>query len=116
MTWSRREFLKRSCCTAAAGFAAASFSRFGLVNAMAQGQQDYKALVCNFLFGGNDGNNMVVPYDTAGYSSYQQIRAGLALPNPVCCRSLRRTRGRRLDFIPSSWSCNRCSTASKSRC
>jgi uncharacterized protein (DUF1501 family) len=80
MAFSRRDFLKRTCCTAAAGFAAASFSRFGLVNALAQSQQDYKALVCIFLFGGNDGNNMVVPYDTAGYNSYQQIRAGIALP------------------------------------
>ena len=38
MAFSRRDFLKRSCCTAAAGFAAASFNRFGLVNAMAQSQ------------------------------------------------------------------------------
>jgi len=48
--------LHRGC-----GFAAASFNRFGLVNALAQGTQDYKALVCVFLFGGNDSNNMVVP-------------------------------------------------------
>lgn len=80
MTWSRREFLRRSCCTAAAGFAAASFTRFGLVNALAQNAQDYKALICVFLFGGNDGNNLVVPLDTAGYAAYQQVRAGLALP------------------------------------
>jgi uncharacterized protein (DUF1501 family) len=61
MAFSRRDFLKRTCCSAAAGFAAASFNRFGLVNAMAQSAQDYKALVCMFLFGGNDSNNMVVP-------------------------------------------------------
>ena len=63
MAFSRRDFLKRSCCTAASGFAAASFNRFGLVNALAQGAQDYKALVCVFLFGGNDSNNMVVPHE-----------------------------------------------------
>ena len=34
--WNRRDFLKTTCCSAAAGFAAASFSRFGLVNALAQ--------------------------------------------------------------------------------
>lgn len=79
MAFSRRDFLKRTCCTAAAGFAAASFNRFGLVNAMAQSAQDYKALVCIFLFGGNDSNNMVVPMSSAGYASYQQIRV-LALP------------------------------------
>jgi len=77
--WNRRDFLKRTCCTAAAGFAAASFSRFGMVNALAQSASDYKALVCVFLFGGNDSNNMVIPYDTAGYNSYKSARGGLAL-------------------------------------
>ena len=79
MSWSRREFLRRSCCTAAAGFAAASFNRFGLMNALAQNTQDYKALVCIFLFGGNDSNNLVVPLDASGYASYQKIRASIAL-------------------------------------
>ena len=65
MAFSRRDFLKRTCCTAAAGFAAASFNRFGLVNAMAQSAQDYKALVCIFLFGGNDSNNMIVPMSSS---------------------------------------------------
>jgi uncharacterized protein (DUF1501 family) len=77
--WSRRDFLKTTCCSAAAGFAAASFSRFGLVNALAQNATDYKALVCVFLFGGNDSNNMVIPYDAAGYNSYKSARGGLAL-------------------------------------
>lgn len=42
---------------------------------------DYKALICVYLFGGNDGNNMVVPLDPVHYSKYQQIRSasGLAL-------------------------------------
>ena len=80
MTWSRRDFLRRTCCMTAAGFAAASFNRFGLVNALAQTPQDYKALVCIFLFGGNDSNNMLIPLDTPGFSAYQQSRAGLALP------------------------------------
>jgi len=77
--WNRRDFLKTTCCSAAAGFAAASFSRFGLVNALAQNASDYKALVCVFLFGGNDSNNMVIPYDTTGYNGYKSARGGLAL-------------------------------------
>ena len=77
--WNRREFLRTTCCSAAAGFAAASFSRFGLVNALAQTATDYKALVCVFLFGGNDSNNMVIPYDSAGYNAYKAARGGLAL-------------------------------------
>jgi uncharacterized protein (DUF1501 family) len=60
--------------------AAASFSRFGVVNALAQSATDYKALVCIFLFGGNDSNNMVIPYSTSGYALYKQGRSVLALP------------------------------------
>src|ERR1700685_4226459 len=77
---SRRGFLRTTCCTAAAGVAAASFGRLGLVNALAQTTQDYKALVCIFLFGGNDANNMIVPIDSSGYASYKSIRSVLALP------------------------------------
>jgi len=39
---------------------------------------DYKALVCVFLYGGNDYANTVVPYDPANYALYHQIRAGAA--------------------------------------
>lgn len=53
---------------------ASSIRRFGMINALAQsGVTDYKALVCVFLNGGNDGNNTVIPYDdynaTGGYSA-----------------------------------------------
>jgi uncharacterized protein (DUF1501 family) len=41
---------------------------------------DYKALVCVFLYGGNDSNNMLVPYDATDYASYASVRQGLALP------------------------------------
>jgi len=37
----------------------------------------YKALVCIFLFGGNDGNNLVVPTDTAGYNNYFVARGSV---------------------------------------
>jgi uncharacterized protein (DUF1501 family) len=42
---------------------------------------DYKALVCVFLFGGNDGNNLVVPLGE-GHADYAKARAasGLAIP------------------------------------
>lgn len=42
--------------------------------AQAQSFGDYKALVCVFLLGGNDGNNLIVPNDTAGYARYAAIR------------------------------------------
>jgi len=39
----------------------------------------YRALVCLFMFGGNDSNNMVVPTDNARYTQYQKARPNLAL-------------------------------------
>jgi uncharacterized protein (DUF1501 family) len=41
---------------------------------------DFKALVCVFLYGGNDANNTVIPYDTSAFSRYQYGRDILALP------------------------------------
>jgi uncharacterized protein (DUF1501 family) len=85
---SRRNFLKISCRSLASLGAAGLMSRFSQVNALAQSAcpTDYKALVCVFLFGGNDGNNTVIPISTpAGnpnnsYSVYAGVRKGLALP------------------------------------
>ena len=51
----------------------------GGVCAFAQTPTDYKALVCVFLNGGNDSNNLIVPFDTAGYAVYKKARSGLAL-------------------------------------
>jgi len=76
---SRRDFLRLACCTAATTSLVSGLSKFGLVSAMAQGSSDYKALVCIFLFGGNDSNNMIIPID-ANYTKYQTVRANLALP------------------------------------
>ena len=76
---SRRDFMRLTCCSAATAAMVSGLSKFGLVSALAQASTDYKALVCIFLFGGNDANNLVVPIDTAGYTNYQTIRANLAL-------------------------------------
>jgi uncharacterized protein (DUF1501 family) len=42
--------------------------------------EDYKALVCVFLGGGNDGSNMIIPFDNEGYGEYARQRESLALP------------------------------------
>ena len=76
---TRRDFMRLTCCSAAGAALVSGLSKFGLVSAMAQGATDYKALVCIFLFGGNDANNMIVPIDSR-YAAYQQARANLALP------------------------------------
>jgi uncharacterized protein (DUF1501 family) len=59
---------------------ASSLERFGVVHALTpQAATDYKALVCVFLNGGNDGNNIFVSLDQ--YSSYFTARGvDLALP------------------------------------
>jgi uncharacterized protein (DUF1501 family) len=77
---SRRDFMRLTCCSAATAAMVSGLSKFGLVSALAQASSNYKALVCIFMFGGNDANNLVVPIDTTGYANYQMIRANLALP------------------------------------
>ena len=43
-------------------------------SAAAQSAPDYKAIVCLFLFGGNDSFNMVLPTDTATWQAYTSTR------------------------------------------
>jgi uncharacterized protein (DUF1501 family) len=76
---SRRDFLRLGCRTLSTVGAAAAFGEAGLINARAQSAGDYKALVCVFLFGGNDANNLLIPNDTATYANYQKIRQNLAI-------------------------------------
>ena len=76
---SRRDFMRLACCSAATASLVGGLSKFGLVSALAQGTADYKALVCIFMFGGNDSNNLIVPLGT-NYANYASIRANLALP------------------------------------
>ena len=74
---ARREFLRAASALTAGGFArslvplaAAGWS----AQSAAQAVSDYKALVCVFLFGGQDGNSVLIPADTAGYSRYAAVR------------------------------------------
>jgi uncharacterized protein (DUF1501 family) len=75
---NRRTFIKYASLAAAGN--AAALRPFGALNALAQGTTDYKALVCVFLFGGNDANNTLIPFDTAGYTNYSTVRGPLAIP------------------------------------
>jgi uncharacterized protein (DUF1501 family) len=52
---------------------------FGLLPALAQSASGYRALVCVFLFGGNDSNNTIIPMDDTNYKAYSSIRGSLAL-------------------------------------
>jgi len=71
MANSRRKFIRKSAALTAAGLVG-SLSKWGVPAALAQASGDYKALVCVFLFGGNDSNNTVIPYDN--YGSYSAVR------------------------------------------
>ena len=74
---TRRKFLRMSNTLASLGLAGA-VSRFAPINAWAQ-SGDYKALVCVFMFGGNDSWNTVVPVSDQ-YGRYSSIRGGVAIP------------------------------------
>jgi uncharacterized protein (DUF1501 family) len=77
MRTNRRSFITYASLAAAGN--ALGLRPFGALNALAQTTSDYKALVCVFLFGGNDANNTLVPFDTTGYATYSSIRGPLAL-------------------------------------
>ena len=85
---SRREFLRKATIlTGSVGSAAAPFAMnmAALGSAVAQ-TGDYKALVCIFLYGGNDSANMVLPTDTASWTTYTTVRS--QQPDPIALRAV----------------------------
>ena len=81
---SRREFIRQAACAAVGTLAMSTTIRdLRFMNAaVAQSNiSDYKALVCIFLSGGNDSNNLIVPTITSEYDNYAAIRTPvLAIP------------------------------------
>ncbi len=83
MQMNRRSFVRSAALLAAGN--AAGLGSMGMLNAFAQSAtssgvgDDYKALVCIFLSGGNDANNMIVPFDRDGYAGYAAARGSMAL-------------------------------------
>jgi uncharacterized protein (DUF1501 family) len=76
---SRRAFLKRTGALGLAGVATPLVSTLaGIGEAAAATAADYKALVCVFLYGGNDHANTLPPYDAPSYALYQSSRATIA--------------------------------------
>lgn len=78
---TRRIFLRQAAC--------AALTTTGILNTILDLRRlsaapldttDYKALICLFLYGGNDANNLLVPHDTSGYASYATARGALAIP------------------------------------
>lgn len=81
---TRRQFIRQAACAAVGSAALTSAIRdLRFMNAaVAQSNiTDYRALVCIFLSGGNDSNNMIIPTIQSEYDSYSAIRSDvLAIP------------------------------------
>jgi uncharacterized protein (DUF1501 family) len=77
-TFNRRRLLQLGGGVMAGAMGAGSIAF--MAPKMARAQSGYKALVCLFLYGGNDGTNMVVPNDASRHNQYATVRGALALP------------------------------------
>ncbi len=97
-----RRRLLQGIAGAGAVSAMGTLDGMGLSAALAQSAPagDYKALVCVFLYGGNDANNLIVPMETADYNQYFMGRGGvdsIAIPQaqllPIKPKALNRNYG-----------------------
>jgi len=89
---SRRKFVGACCAAVGATGMLSAMAQLRLIGAVASPnngasslmpsalQTDFKALVCLFLAGGNDANNLIVPSDASTYAAYAAGRGALALP------------------------------------
>jgi uncharacterized protein (DUF1501 family) len=76
---SRREFLRTAGRLSIAGSAAPFALNLATIGAAAaQTATDYRALVCVFLYGANDHNNTVIPFDTTSFSAYTAARSTIS--------------------------------------
>ncbi len=88
---SRRKFIGACCASVTATGMLSALAQLRMIGAVASPgnnvikaaavpQSDFKALVCIFLAGGNDANNLIVPTDNTTYAAYALGRGALALP------------------------------------
>lgn len=76
---TRRQFLRTASFASMAGISASPFlMELNSLAAMAQSgsSTDYKALVCVFLQGGNDGHGTVIATDPDSFAAFTQARSG----------------------------------------
>src|SRR3954468_19600001 len=101
---TRRTFIRQAACAAltTSGLLNTIFDLRRLSAAPITLAADYKALVCLFLYGGNDANNVIVPHDTTGYASYAVARGALAIPQTsLLPLTLQNGDGRDFGFHPN---------------
>src|SRR5436190_10237398 len=100
---TRRTFIRQAAC--------AALTTTGILNTIFDLRRlsaapldttDYKALICLFLFGGNDANNVIVPHDNSGYASYAAARGILSIPQAsLLPLTLQNGDGRDFGFHPN---------------
>jgi uncharacterized protein (DUF1501 family) len=100
---TRRTFIRQAAC--------AALTTTGILNTIFDLRRlsaapldvsDYKALICLFLFGGNDAINVIVPHDASGYASYAAARGILAIPQAsLLPLTLQNGDGRDFGFHPN---------------
>ncbi|MDQ6655951.1 MAG: DUF1501 domain-containing protein [Verrucomicrobiota bacterium] len=101
---TRRTFIRQAACAAlgTTGLLNTIFDLRKLSAATIADPGDYKALVCLFLYGGNDANNVIVPTEVNGYASYASARGTLALPRAsLLPLNLQDGDGREFGFHPN---------------
>jgi uncharacterized protein (DUF1501 family) len=99
---SRREFLKVSSLMSVAGAAGAPFALNLATMAAASAQTaagDFKALICLFMYGGNDSANMVLPTDTDSWTTYTTVRN--QQPDPISLPPVGATGGV-IEIVPNT--------------
>lgn len=85
---SRRSFLKTGLSLSMAGAAAplamnlAALSEAAAASSSVSAVNDYKALVCVFMYGGNDYANTLIPFDAPSHAAYNSFRSNLAIDLP----------------------------------
>ncbi len=101
MNTNRRKFLTSSGALTA-GALASNLGTWGVESAQAQAASGYKAMVCVFLFGGNDSNNMIIPYtDYAEYGSVRTPASNVGLSQAQLLQFNAPSHGKAFGFHPN---------------
>lgn len=109
MSHTRRKFLKQLSCSAVGSSTLFSTlinlkaaNAAAMANSSIIGANDYKALVCISLNGGNDSYNMLVPKTGTAYNEYKTTRSNLALDaNDLLSINATNTQGQEFGLHPS---------------
>ena len=101
MNTNRRKFLTSTGALTASALAT-NLGTWGVESAEAAASPGYGAIVCVFLFGGSDSNNMVVPYtDYAQYAATRTVASNVALTQAQLIQFTAPSNGKVFGFHPS---------------